>query len=255
LRNVTFTGNSAYVNGGAIRGAGGPTASVTLNNVTVANNFADNDFDGGGNGGGVVVEGNSVFKVQNSIIAGNTDKSGQAPDCYADGGGIGQLTRRGYELIGNETNCTFGGSGDTTTGYLTGVNPLLGPLTTTTSSAGVMKLGTGSPAIDAGNPATPGAEPACAPLDQRGISRPQNVRCDLGAVEMQASYSGVTGCGPSVTTVTFFVQPRSCAAPPQPPGKAVKCKKPRKKGKKSTAAVAKKKKKKCGKKRPKKKKK
>jgi len=42
----------------------------------------------------------------------------------------------------------------------------------------------GSPAIDAGNPATPGSGGnACQATDQRGVSRPVGMRCDMGAYE------------------------------------------------------------------------
>ena len=42
----------------------------------------------------------------------------------------------------------------------------------------------GSPAIDAGNPAAPGSGgAACEATDQRSVSRPQGVRCDIGAYE------------------------------------------------------------------------
>jgi uncharacterized repeat protein (TIGR01451 family) len=41
-----------------------------------------------------------------------------------------------------------------------------------------------SPAIDAGNPATPGSgNGACEALDQRGITRPMGSACDIGAYE------------------------------------------------------------------------
>jgi hypothetical protein len=42
----------------------------------------------------------------------------------------------------------------------------------------------GSPAINAGDPAVPGSGgSACEANDQRGIARPQNGRCDIGAYE------------------------------------------------------------------------
>ena len=46
-------------------------------------------------------------------------------------------------------------------------------------------LQSGSPAIDAGNPATPGSGGnACEPTDQRGVARPQGAACDIGAFEL-----------------------------------------------------------------------
>ena len=42
----------------------------------------------------------------------------------------------------------------------------------------------GSPAIDAGDPATCAAEPVNN-IDQRGIPRPQGAGCDIGAYEYE----------------------------------------------------------------------
>jgi hypothetical protein len=51
---------------------------------------------------------------------------------------------------------------------------------------------TGSPAIDAGNPAAPGSTAlACPATDQRGVARPQDGNsdgqavCDIGAFELR----------------------------------------------------------------------
>jgi hypothetical protein len=45
-----------------------------------------------------------------------------------------------------------------------------------------MDLGPGSAAFEAGNTATCAAAPVNN-LDQRGVTRPQGIRCDIGAVE------------------------------------------------------------------------
>src|SRR5262249_31966953 len=46
----------------------------------------------------------------------------------------------------------------------------------------------GSPVVDAGNPAPPGSGgTACEAFDQRGFTRPQGARCDIGAVDVPGS--------------------------------------------------------------------
>ena len=47
---------------------------------------------------------------------------------------------------------------------------------------------TGSVAIDSASPAPPGKTNACEKTDQRGMVRPQNGRCDMGAYEHRPGY-------------------------------------------------------------------
>lgn len=153
LTNVTVSGNrNVDGDGGGIGNFGG---TLTLQNVTVANNTAD----GAGNGGGVARSGGAfssggTLNVGNSIIALNVDIGGQAPDCS------GTLTSQGDNLIQSVTGCIITG---TTTGNLTGQDPLLGPLADNGGSTRTRALLAGSPAIDAVTKACP--PPA---TDQRG---------------------------------------------------------------------------------------
>ena len=201
FKNVTFTGNRADGDGGAVYNGGNAATTTRLNNVTIAGNFADDDADNNGDGGGVSnVAG--VLTASNSIIANNADESAgaEANDCDSDA--TNPLTRRGYNLIRNATGCTFGGLGDSATGYQTNVNPMLGALTTSASSAGVRPLLAGSPAINTGNPAAPGSDSlACDLLDQRTLPRGGAAGvCDLGAFEVQPSAPTLT---PTTTTTPF----------------------------------------------------
>ena len=116
------------------------------------------------------------------------------------------MSSEGYNLIGNTSGCTIGG---TTTGNIVNVNPRLGALadnggpaqTQALLPASQFCLPSGgcsfilpSPAIDAGNPATPGSTTsgACAASDQRAVTRPIDgtgdgtARCDMGAYEAPA---------------------------------------------------------------------
>ena len=60
---------------------------------------------------------------------------------------------------------------------LQNVDPLLGALRDNGGPTFTSAPAIGSPAIDAGNPAT------CTPVDQRSIMRPQGASCDIGAFE------------------------------------------------------------------------
>jgi len=184
FKNVTLTNNHAKGGGGGVR-VGTSGSTTDLNNVTIAANFADDDNDGTGDGGGIENAATAVLNISNSIVANNTDRGGEADDCKSSM--TTPVTRQGYELI-EEVNslCVFGGIGDTTTGYQTAIDPLLGPLANNGGITQTMELLQGSPAISAGNPATPdGTGTNCESIDQRSESRTSVTPCDLGAVEVQ----------------------------------------------------------------------
>jgi CSLREA domain-containing protein len=170
LENSTISGNSADAGTGGIINVG----TMTLNNVTITNNTSDEAS--AGRAGGIASNG-GVLNLRNTIIAGNHNTAGGSPDC------AGTLTSQGYNLIQSTTGCTIVG---TTTGNLTGVNPLLGALANNGGLTQTHSIGSTSPARDAGNPAAPGSSAtACRITDQRGVSRPQGPRCDMGAFERQ----------------------------------------------------------------------
>ena len=181
LRNVTISGNTADVVGGGIRNLG----SATLNNTTVAGNTLT----------GVVNEGQLVF--MNTLLANNA-----GPDCQ------GNLTSRGFNLVRTVADCTFDGD---TSGDLLNMNPELGPLQDNGGPTFTHALLEGSAARDAANPAAPGSgDPSCEQTDQRGVTRPQGPRCDIGAFEACADMGSPGGamvdacvgsCGDGVVSV------------------------------------------------------
>jgi hypothetical protein len=141
--------------------------------------------------------------VKNTIIAGNT--AGTAPDCSAPLGLA--INSQGYNLIGDATNCTGVGAG---THDITGVDAHLDVLAPNGNADGPTQthalLG-GSPAIDGGNPATPGSGgDACLAVDQRGIARdePGDSLCDIGAYEAvpRPTTTTTTTTTSSTTTTT-----------------------------------------------------
>ena len=171
LENATITGNAASNEGGGIALTAG---STTLANVTVAGNSATK-----GSGGIALTSADVV--IRNSLLAGNT------PDeCR------GSLLSLGSNLVENGAGCTLAGSA---TGNLIGVAPLLGPLQFNGGETWTHALLPGSPALDSGNPA-PGGDGACAAVDQRGVTRPQGARCDIGAFERETGAEPLsTGLG------------------------------------------------------------
>lgn len=163
LTNVTISGNIAQRGGGI---AVGDISSVTLDFVTLANNQA---VDGGG---GLYLSnndegfGSGSASLARSLIADNSSNSDAAPDCS------GTYTRLAKNLIGANNGCNIQAND------ITGLNPMLRPLelrgpgyTYTHGLEGT------SPALD--TLSTCGTSGA----DQRGVARPQNGTCDIGALE------------------------------------------------------------------------
>jgi CSLREA domain-containing protein len=164
LTNVTISGNSAGNRAGGLYVVGGP---VMANNLTISGNTADSDANGTGDGGGLYVSTTSPMTLRNSILAANSDRGGQAPDCSQFSGNA--FTSGGHNLFGSTTGCTFvPGTGD-----LPNVDPRLGPLADNGGFTQTHALSKRSPARNAG-----GAD--CAAADQRGVPR----NCDIGAYEL-----------------------------------------------------------------------
>ena len=194
LTNCTVSGNTAGASGGGIAAAGG---TVTLASVTVTDNTSGTDQAGSGGGGVAGADGTLI--AWNSIVAGNDDLLEVAPDCS------GMLLAQGYDLIGNTVGC--GVLGNATN--LVNRDPQLGPLAPNGGPTRTHVPAATSPALDAGDPATPGSGgTSCPDADQRGVARPQpdGGRCDIGAVETTAA--AVT------TTTTTSTSTTSSTAPP-----------------------------------------
>ena len=183
LINSTVSGNASVLSGGGIHNQG----ALDLNSVTLTRNTADWDGNGVGDGGGFSNFG--VVNFKNTIVAGNTDNSAttKQPDLNCSG----SVNSQGYNLIGNTTGCAFppalGDQGGTAGSPL---DPMLGLLQNNGGPTLTHALLAGSPAIEAGNPASPGSGGnACEGADQRGVARPIDGNndsvavCDIGAFE------------------------------------------------------------------------
>lgn len=160
LENVTLSGNSASDSGGGIASGGTnfnnevfPT-SLVLTNCTIMNNSAS---IGGG-----------LFYVFGTTIARNTiiATSSSGGNCNSI------ITSLGHNLESSNT-CGFTSLGD-----IINSNPLVGVLADNGGFTQTHALLSGSPAIDA-------ADPANFPsFDQRGVTRPQGAAPDIGAYEV-----------------------------------------------------------------------
>ena len=174
LRNVTVSSNFAYNDSGGIDGDSG---AIHLINSTVTANTADAEANGAGNGGGFR-RFNGTLELRNTIVAGNSDATGDglAPDC--SGGGI---TSQGHNLIGNTAGCGWVSA----TGDVVDTTADLGPLADNGGPAFTHALLPSSPALNTGDPAAPGSGgTACEAADQRGVDRTLAGRCDIGAYEL-----------------------------------------------------------------------
>ena len=164
IANSTITGNSATTSsGGAINVVGAAGSVMTLANVTVAASSSATF-------GAVTVSGAGLFTARNTIVLQIAAVSG--PTCAAFGGGT--ITNLGNNLEFPGATCGF-----------TTANPLLVALASNGGFTQTHALGSGSPAIDAGDAATCAAAPVSG-VDQRGTARPSGANCDIGAFEFVA---------------------------------------------------------------------
>jgi CSLREA domain-containing protein len=153
LLNSTVSSNRAPVAAGIE-----VDESVLLQHVTIA-------FNGGR--GIQVNDPNAVVTMLNTIVAHNGDQN-----CF--------FATPGYLLVGSrnlssDSSCAFVDPALN----LSNTDPLLGPLQPNHGLTPSHEVLPGSLAIDGGN------DEGCLAVDQRGVSRPQGVRCDIGAFEAQ----------------------------------------------------------------------
>jgi hypothetical protein len=186
----TVTGNTAGETGGGLYNDG----ALTLVDSTISSN------DGGLGGGGLFNSSFGTLTVESSTIADN--RASVVGGGIANIGSVGQATLRntilaassgtqncsgpvtdgGYNLD-DGTSCGF----DVTQGSLAGTNPLFDPagLRDNGGPTHTLALQPTSPAIDVIPPGSNGCGTSVT-VDQRGVSRPQGARCDIGAFERVA---------------------------------------------------------------------
>jgi CSLREA domain-containing protein len=106
-----------------------------------------------------------------------------------DSAGDSAVTANAHNIVFFDT-CGFSGSD------MVPVDAQLGPLQNNGGPTFTHSVLPTSPAIDGGDPGPPGSGgTTCATSDQRGVSRPQRIRCDVGAVEVDpCPPSPLAGC-------------------------------------------------------------
>jgi LPXTG-site transpeptidase (sortase) family protein len=167
ITNSTFNQNTAY-NGGVIQTFNG---TINITNSTFLSNTGNID-------GGAIEQNGGTIRIVNSTIYQNYSKNGGA--LYTD-----SAMEIANSIVANNTNgncygaITALGANLDTDGTCSGfsihnVDPQLGSLT---GVPGVLPINSGSPAYNVGD------NSYCPATDQRGVTRPQYGRCDLGAYE------------------------------------------------------------------------
>lgn len=167
--NSTISGNVAAADGGGIDNVLLGKANLLF--TTVANNTADSDHDGVGDGGGLFNAATSTFSLDSTLLSGNADAGGQAPDC------AGSYVSAGHNVVQAAAGCVLGGAD--THAEIVGQDPRIGLLADNGGATLTHALLLGSPAIDHSD------NPTCPAADQRGVARPQGSACDTGAYEAE----------------------------------------------------------------------
>lgn len=171
--NCTFFNNRARCEEDGCSAFGGSIADGSSINPTNLDFCTFSSDSAECTGSGCTQLGNSLF-VFNGFLNSNIFFN-QSPEGSCDGSGT--ITSLGYN-IDSENNCLgAGGPGDRP---FTNARLFPGPPLDNGGPTPTIALLQGSPAIDAGDPACPPPD-----TDQRGVVRPQFVRCDSGAYEFE----------------------------------------------------------------------
>lgn len=158
LTNVTISGNRAIFLGSGAGFANDRGGTATLTNVT----FAGNGISAGGS---TIHVASGTVNLKNTIVVG---KRNETNNCT----GLASVSQ-GHNIDSGNT-CGFASVGD-----LINTDPLLDKLGKNGGFTQTHALLLGSPAIDAGD------NVGCPATDQRGVSRPRGIACDIGAYEFQ----------------------------------------------------------------------
>ncbi|MEN2980600.1 DUF4347 domain-containing protein, partial [Tistrella arctica] len=197
ITRSTFSGNTASSQGGAINMEGTTASTAEVVNST----FSGNSAQYGG-----AIENSLTLAVSHSTFAGNVSTAGSFNGTIDSYGGSLAITHsifanntgRGINVTGGSVsnggyniyyNNSVASGGWTAAGTDKTTDPVLGTLQDNGGATPTMLPGSGSSAIDAGNPSISGA-PA---TDQRGGTRVSGSAIDIGAVELVNDTTPVLG--------------------------------------------------------------
>ncbi len=154
VTNATFSGNEGLLAGGLMN----VTGEASLTNVTFAENRSAL-----ASGGAISNEGATTLLTLKNVIVG---KSVQSTNClFVQPPFVSEFN------LSSDNSCNFGAGRDN-------LDVKLAALTNNGGSTRTHLPLPGSPAIDSGD------NSVCPDQDQRGVTRPQGAKCDVGAVEV-----------------------------------------------------------------------
>jgi hypothetical protein len=157
ITNSTISGNKAGQFAGGVLAH---STTVTIRNSTIASNRS------GGLGGGIKSVLATVV-LRNTIVAGNA-----IDNCDTNFGGFDGVIRSQGNNLSSDGTCNLTEPTDKRN-----TTPRLGPLQNNGGATDTRALLAGSAALDGG------VTTGCPTVDQRGVARPQGLRCDIGAFE------------------------------------------------------------------------
>ncbi len=181
--NVVRALPNGIASGGGAQIGANPPGVMTLTNATISTNTAEGEPSA--SGGGDAYLGGASTKVEDTLVSGGVSSAGKE-NCQ------GEPTSLGHNLDSLD-QCNFHGTDD-----LVDANPLLGPLQNNGGPTRTFALSAGSPAIDTGE------SEGCPTSDQRGVVRPQDAACDIGAFEVaRASANTAPATDVGLTSATL----------------------------------------------------
>lgn len=171
LINVLFSGNAAADRGGALANF---SSAPTLDYVTLSGNTA-------GSSGGAFFNDGSAMTLENSIAWGNSAPTGG--EIFNQNGSTPAIS---HSLVGPTGTTGTGNIGAAASPFVSDPDPGLDATWgTTDDNFGILWLGAGSPAVNAGSNAL---HPAGTDFDIAGNPRIQNGTVDMGAYERNALF-------------------------------------------------------------------
>jgi hypothetical protein len=182
VRDSTISGNSALNSGAGGIGAIGP---ITVSNSTVVDNEA------GHLGGGGVFSDTSVTLIYATVVGNRVTAAAAnliAPTLTAFGSVVALPAGGTGNCIATTTANGFNYSDDSTCGFAEGGDPLLAPLEDNGGPTLTRAPLATSPLVGAIPTDSCQADGAAGiTTDQRGVTRPQGLACDIGAVDVVGS--------------------------------------------------------------------
>jgi len=206
ITNSTIANNTSYSRTLLLEAQQSSNFAAILDHVTIANNKTVS-LGGGGAGLTVNLIGPAVMPVTvaGSLFVNNVtgpESSAASSNCVLIGDGGPAITSGGHNLSDDTTCAGFTQPGDLNNNQST----TLGAIANNGGPTRTLALGVGSSALDAA-----GACGGVTPTDQRGVSRPQGIACDIGAFE--ADVNVVTSTTQAPTTQAPTTQAPTTQAP------------------------------------------